>query len=122
MTEGVVSKLAISIACCGVVGIISALQLDGTTADRTVGALAIVAMALAVIALRRRSWTRLPLLVVCVFAYGLIAGSLLTNDDATGPSAYAYTALNVPVVISALVAFVISRSESNSRSPHDAAH
>lgn len=61
MTKRTVSYLSVGVMSCGVLGLWATFSLRGVDADRVVGTLAIVAFVLAVIALRRRSWTRLPL-------------------------------------------------------------
>ena len=77
--------------------------------DRTVGIAAIVALVLAVIALRRRSWTRLSLVAACAFAGALVfTASIEPHDDSMDVSVLAYVLYNTLLAMAAAVTLAIT--------------
>lgn len=76
--------------------------------DRVVGTAAIVAMVLAVIAVRRRNWTRPPLLAVCAFAFVLVDSAFVESDDPSAIKGPAYVFYNALLVMAAATTLVIT--------------
>ena len=114
MTKRTVGYLAVGVMSCGVLGLLATFSLRGVAADRVVGTLAIVAFVLAVIALRRRSWTRLPLVAACWCAYVLVWVAYIGPDDPMAIAGLAYVLDNVLMVMAGAVTLVISLAESES--------
>ena len=107
LTKRTVGYLAVGVMSCGVLGLVATFSLRGVAADRVVGTLAIVAFVLAVIALRRRSWTRLPLVASCALAFVLVMAALAANDDPMSIAGLAYAFYNALLVMAAAATLVI---------------
>ena len=108
MTRRTVGYLAAGVMSCGVLGVWATFSLHPVAADRVVGTLAIVAFVLAAIALRRRSWTLLPLVAACWFAYVLVWATFIAPDDGSmSIRGLTYALYNALLVMAAAVTLVI---------------
>ena len=114
MTKRTIGYLASGVMSCGVLGLWATFSLRGVAADRVVGTLAIVAFVLALIALRRRSWTRLPLVASCWFAYVLVWVAYIGPDDPMAIEGLAYAFDNALLVMAAAVTLVIVKHDQRS--------
>lgn len=113
MTKRTAGFLAVGVMLCGAVGLWATFSsLSNVGKDRVVGTAALVALALAVIALRRRSWTRLPLLAVCAFAGVLVYSAFLEPYDPMAIAGPAYLFYNALLVMTGAVTLVGSRLTS----------
>lgn len=113
MTKRTVGYLAVGVMSCGALGLCATFSLPPVVAGRVVGTAGIVAFVLALIALRRRSWTRLPLVAACWCAYVLVSATFIAPDrDPMAIAALAYVLYNVLMVMAGAVTLVISLAES----------
>ena len=112
MTKKTVSYLSVGVMSCGVIGLLATFSLNAQTATRVVGSTAIVAFVLAVIALRRRSWTRLPLVAACWCAYVLASATFIDpDDDPMAIAALAYVVYGALLVVAGAVTLVIVKHD-----------
>lgn len=116
MTERTVSYLAVGVMLCGAVGLCATFSSSSDKAvERIVGAAAIVAFVLAICALRRRSWTRLPLVGACAFAGVLTSASFEADDDPMAIAGLAYALYDTLLILTAAVTLLILLVEHRGR-------
>ena len=111
MTRRTVGYLASGVMSCGVLGVWATFSLHPVVASRVVGTAGIVAFALALIALRRRSWTRLPLVAACYFAFVLVVNTFSPDDDPMSIDGLGYVLLSALLVMAAAVTLVIVKHD-----------